>query len=818
MLMRFILLVVGLQFASATFAADLNDQTLLGQPRQFVPVPLTQGPNDSNIARVVSMILERGHYLRQPMDDEISSKFLDRYLDSFDNLHIYFTKSDLDEFEKYRTRLDDLTEKEGDTSPGRIIFTRFLERLQQQHDYVTNVLATEKFDFTGDDRFVLNRKTLPRPKDMAEARQLWRDRLRYEFLSEKLSIGRPEEIAKAVVDKLKAKQTPKEAVKSIEDKMSTEKAQEIAKLIEEKSKEKPELLAKAIQTKLENENADEIKKIITRRYTRILRALKEYENDDVLQVYLTALARVYDPHSDYMGKSELENFSIGMKLSLFGIGALLRSEDGFCKIQELKPGPAMRSKQIKPNDKIVGVAQGEEEFVDVVDMKLNKVVELIRGPKGSKVRLNVVPADAADPSARKVVSLVREEIKLEDQEAKAKIIELPQGKDKLIRLGVIDLPSFYSAFELEGQKTGADQKSTTIDVARLIRKLVSEHIAGIVLDLRRNGGGSLEEAINLTGLFIKEGPVVQVKGPEGEPIIERDRESQVFYDGPLIVLTSRFSASASEILAGALQDYGRALVVGDSATHGKGTVQSLLQLSPYMRQRGIAATPANNPGALKITIRKFYRASGSSTQLKGVVPDIILPSINNHMEVGEGSLDNPLPWDTIPAANYTKVNRIEPLLPELRKRSETRIALDRDFAIIREDIERYKKLVAEKSVSLNEAQRLKEKQENDDRVKARRKELAARPEPPGRAYEITLKNVDDPAGTLPPPVSKTNHTAKVEGTNHTNLAESDADHEEATEEKVQNIDVTLEEAKRILIDLVYLSLQNNPVIGAARPR
>ena len=821
MLIRFVLLVIGLHFGVTAFSAENRvvtaaepDQTLLGQPKQFVPIPLTSGPNDSNIARVVSMILERGHYLRQPLDDEISSKFLDRYLDSFDNLHIYFTKSDLDEFEKYRTRLDDLTEKDGDTTPARVIFKRFLERLQQQHDYVTNLLATEKFDFNGDDRFVLNRKTLPRPKDMAEARQLWRERLRHEFLSEKLSIGRPEEIAKAVVEKLEAKQTPKEAVKAIEDKLSTEKAQEIAKLIEQRSSDKPEALAKVIQTKLENENADEIKKIITRRYTRILRALKEYDNDDVLQVYLTALSRVYDPHSDYMGKSELENFSIGMKLSLFGIGALLRSEDGFCKIQELKPGPAMRSKLIKPNDKIVGVAQGDDDFVDVVDMKLNKVVELIRGPKGSKVRLNVVPADAADPSARKVVSLVREEIKLEDQEAKAKIIELPQGKDKLIRLGVIDLPSFYSQFELEGQKAGSEQKSTTIDVARLIRKLVSEHIAGIVLDLRRNGGGSLEEAINLTGLFIKEGPVVQVKGPDSEPIIERDRDSQVFYDGPLIVLTSRFSASASEILAGALQDYGRAVIVGDSSTHGKGTVQSLLQLAPYMRQRGIAAMPTNNPGALKITIRKFYRASGSSTQLKGVVPDIILPSINNHMEVGEGSLDNPLPWDTIPAANYTKLNRVEPLLPELRKRSETRVAIDRDFAFIREDIERYKKLLAEKSVSLNEAQRLKEKLEMDERSKARKKELAARPEPAGRVYEITLKHVEDPAGTLPPPVSKTNHTAKVDGTNHTNLAQGDGDHEDAAEEKAQNIDVTLEEAKRILIDLVYLSLPNSPVIGA----
>jgi carboxyl-terminal processing protease len=817
MLMRFILLfIIGLHLAPVAFAADNDDTTLLGQPKEFVPVPLTAGPNESNIARVVSLILERGHYLRQPLDDEVSSKFLDRYLDSLDGLHFYFTKEDVDEFEKYRTQLDDLTAKEGDTAPARAIFTRFLERLQQQYNYVTNLLATEKFDFSGNDRFVFNRKTVPRPKDMDEAHQLWRDRLRHEYLSEKLSIGRPEEIAKTVVDKLKAKQTPKEAVKAIEDKMSAEKAQEVAKLIEGMSKERPEAIAKAIQTKLEAENAGEIKKIVTRRYTRILRMYREFDNDDVLQYYLTALARVYDPHSDYMPKSELENFSIGMKLSLFGIGALLQSEDGFCKIKELKPGPAMRSKLLKPNDKIVGVAQGEDEFIDVVDMKLNKVVELIRGPKGSKVRLNVVPADAADPSVRKVVSLVREEIKLEDQEAKAKIIELPQGKDKLIRLGVIDLPSFYSAFELEGQKSGSEGKSTTIDVARLIRKLVNEHIAGIVLDLRRNGGGSLEEAINLTGLFIKEGPVVQVKGPEGEPMIERDRDSQVFYDGPLIVLTSRFSASASEILAGALQDYGRALVVGDSSTHGKGTVQSLLQLAPYMRQRGIAATPTNNPGAVKITIRKFYRASGSSTQLKGVVPDIILPSINNHMEVGEASLDNPLPWDTIPAANYTKLNRIEPLLPELRKRSESRVTIDRDFELIREDIERYKKLVAEKSVSLNEAQRLKEKQDLEERNKARKKELGARAEPPGRVYEITLKHAEDPTGTLPPPVSKTNQTAKVSGTNHVVAANGEGD-AEAVDDTTLHLDATLEEAKRILIDMVYLELQQKPLIGSTRP-
>jgi carboxyl-terminal processing protease len=812
MFMRLILFAIALHLTLSCPAAE--EQTLLAPPPKQLGAALVPGPNDSNITKVAAAILERGHYLRQPIDDEISAKFLDRYLDSLDNLHIYFIQADLDEFEKYRTRLDDLTTRDGDTTAARVIFTRFLDRLQQQHDYVTNLLDTEKFDFTGTDRFVINRKTLPRPKDLAEARQLWRDRLRHEFLSEKLSTGRPDEIAKIVLEKLKARR-PNEVLKAIDEKMSKEKAQEIAKMVEEKSATtKPEAIAKAIQTRLENDNAGEVKKVIVKRYNRVLRALKDYDSDDVLQVYLTALARVYDPHSDYMGRAELENFSIGMKLSLFGIGALLRSEDGYCKIQELKPGPAMRSKLLKPNDRIVAVAQGEDEPVDVVDMKLSKVVDLIRGPKGSKVRLTVVPADAADPSVRKVVSLVREEIKLEDQEAKAKIIELPQGKDKLIRLGVIDLPSFYSAFELEGQKAGSEQKSTTIDVARLIKKLVQEHVAGIVLDLRRNGGGSLEEAINLTGLFIKEGPVVQVKGPEGEPIIEKDRDSAVFYDGPLIVLTSRFSASASEILAGALQDYGRALVVGDSSTHGKGTVQSLLQLAPYMRQRGLGGT--NNPGALKITIRKFYRASGSSTQLKGVVPDIVLPSVNNHMEVGEGSLENPLPWDTIQPANYTKLNRIEPLLSELRKRSDTRVALDRDFGYIREDIERYKKLIAEKSVSLNEAQRLQEKLESEERTRARKKDLASRPELPGKTYEITLKQVDEPG--LPAPLSKTNQTAKVEGTNDVKVAGTDGtaeDHEEASEDKTP-LDITLEETKRILIDLVYLSMQNS-LAGPTRP-
>lgn len=818
--MRLIAWILGCQIALSALAADkiinptTTDQTLLSQ--KFTNgVTLVPGPDDANIAKVTARILERSHYLRQNFNDEVSSRFFDRYFEALDNLRLFFLESDLEEFEQYRTKLDDLILKDGNVTPARAIFTRFLERLHQQYDHVTNLLATEKFEFDTDEKYVVMRKNQPRPKDLTEAKKIWRDRLRYEYLQEKLGMGRPEDIGKLIAEKL-AQKKPKEILAMIEEKMSKEKAQEVDKLIQSAyGKDANDKIVKAVVTKLENESGEEIVKVLNRRYNRMVRALREYDNDDVLQLYLTSLARVYDPHSDYMGKAELENFSITMKLSLFGIGALLRSEDGFCKIQSLTPnGPAERSKKLKPNDKIIAVAQSNGPPVDVVEMKLNKVVEMIRGPKNTEVRLTVVPADAADPSARKVISIVRDEIKLEDSEAKAKLIEVPTDNGRTMRLGVIDLPSFYSTFELEGRKGDAEPKSTTVDVARLIRKLSQEKVAGIVLDLRRNGGGSLEEAIRLSGLFIKEGPIVQVKGPEGDPIIEKDPDPSVFYEGPLVVLTSRFSASASEILAGALQDYGRALVVGDSSTHGKGTVQSLLQLAPLMRGH-LALVSSNNPGALKITIRKFYRASGASTQLKGVTPDIVLPSLYNHDEVGESALDNPLPWDTIAPASYDKIARIDAALPELRRRSEARVNLDRDFAFLKEEIERFKTKLGEKSVSLNEAQRLKEKQEADERSKARKKELAARPEPPGKVYEITLKLAEQPG--LPAPVAKTNYmkTASTTGTNAVAKTGSDDSEDSVPEEKIAAVDITLEEAKRILIDLVTLTGRGGSLAGTA---
>ena len=775
--MRFFTYITALLLALPGLrAAELENDTTLVSERHtngFKPRPLAPGPDDSRIARVAAAILERNHYLQQPFDDVVSSKFLDKYLDSLDPAHLVFFQTDLAQFEKWRTELDDMIMKTGDTSPAEIIFNRFLDHFARQVAYATNLIANEKFEFIGNERYTPNRKELPRPSDLTEAKKLWHERVRVEWLTELLDKKKPAEI----------------------------------------------------------------KETLTRRYTRQLRMLEEFDSDDVFQIYLDSLAHVYDPHSDYMGKSAFDNFNISMKLSLFGIGALLRSEDGYCKIQELMDGPAKKSGQIKPNDKIIAVAQGAGEPVDVVDMKLNKVVELIRGAKGTEVRLTVVPVDAPDPSTRKIVTLIRDEIKLEDQEAKAKLIELP-GEDSQtpLRVGIIDLPSFYA--DLESRK--ADRKSTTTDVAKLLNKLKEEKVAGVILDLRRNGGGSLEEAINLTGLFIKEGPVVQVKDPDGHISVDKDTDPAVLYEGPLVVLTSRFSASASEILAGALQDYGRALIVGDSSTHGKGTVQTLLRLGPIMRT-------TNELGALKITIRKFYRASGSSTQLKGVVPDIVLPSVNNYMDVGEVSLSNALAWDTVPSAKYDPVNVIPPLLPELRRRSDARITSDKDFAYVRDEIERFKKMKEEKTVSMNEEQRWKEKRESEARAEARKRELRSRPQPDYKTYELTLKNVDLPG--LPPPTntfasarskgpgpgaqaglpiknrssvandkssagsSVTNAAGQEVAKDSTNTTAKGLSNGDDSEDDVPAIDITLEEGRRILQDLVALTGGKNGLAG-----
>jgi carboxyl-terminal processing protease len=465
------------------------------------------------------------------------------------------------------------------------------------------------------------------------------------------------------------------------------------------------------------------------------------------------------------------------------------------------------------------VSQGDHPPVDIVEMSLTKAVQLIRGSKGTEVRLTILPA--GDNASPRVLSLVRDDIKLEEQQAKAKIIEMPDASGQALRLGVIDLGAFYAQFDLSGAKRAEMAKtgevpggvSTTADVSKLLKKMKAENVEGVILDLRRNGGGSLEEAINLTGLFIKDGPVVQVRNSQGAVEVDEDTDPSLLYDGPLMVLTSRLSASASEIVAGALQDYGRAVLVGDASTHGKGTVQSVNPLAPHMRLEGSLAT--NDPGALKLTIKKFYRVSGVSTQLKGVTPDIVLPSVfNESKDIGEAALENPLLCDTNKSAKYERLNMVEPYLPQLRKLSAQRVAEDKDFSYIREDIDLFKKQQADKTISLNEKERLKEKEEAEARQKARDRERLARPEPVEKVYELTLRQADLPG--LPPPVTKTNSSlAKLAlqkavpvGLNAATASQEPA--KDATtagdseEEKAPAVDADLQEAEHILMD--YLAL------------
>jgi carboxyl-terminal processing protease len=769
---------------------------------------LVPGPNDGAIAYVAARVLEGSHFLRHKLDDEFSAKFFDRYIETFDPQHVHFTEADLAEFGSYRTNLDDLTiTRRGvaDLTPAYTIFARFLQRLEQRVTYAETLLKNEKFQFDDDERILLNRKDAPYPRDLDEARQLWRQRLRFEYLQEKL--GQPDTKKKTEASAANKKSSPTTTPDNSSNSVGAAK--------ERKKKTGPE----------------EIVDTLTRRYARNLHMFQEWDNEDLLQTYINALAHVYDPHSDYFNSRQAENFAIGMNLALFGIGALLTTDlDGYCKIQELKPGPAMNSKNLNAGDRIVAVAQSNAPPVDVVEMNLNKVVQLIRGPKGTEVRLTVVSPD--DSSERRIVTLIRDEIKLEDQAAKAKIIELPVGDGKTERLGVIDLPSFYATIDLGaprqmlaggeggGKPVKATPRSTSVDVAKLLTKLKRENVSGIILDLRRNGGGSLEEAVKLTGLFIKEGPVVQVSGPDGKPMVDSDDDPSVLYDGPMIVLTSRFSASASEIVAGALQDYGRALIVGDISTHGKGTVQNLNPLSMWVKPA--TATATNDPGALKITIRKFYRAGGASTQLKGVLPDIVLPSVLNYSkDIGENALENPLAWDTIPSARFDKLNLVEPCLPELLQHSNERLATNQDFVYIREDIDLFKKRQTDKTISLNERERLKEKETDDARQKARDKERLARKDPEQKVFELTLKQVDLPG--LPPPLEKTNTPAKSfsvkgappgdSGASATVTAKaaapaSDLEGEDA-EDKPSAVDAMLDETERILMDYITLLTQKS---------
>ena len=438
-----------------------------------------------------------------------------------------------------------------------------------------------------------------------------------------------------------------------------------------------------------------------------------------------------------MSQRALDNFNIQMGLSLVGIGAVLRSDDGYAKIVELVPGgPADRGGKLKVNDRIAAVAQDEEEFEDVVDMKLDRVVERIRGKKGTTVRLQVLPAASPDPSKLEVITIVRDEVQLKDQQAKAQVIDTigPDGADT--RIGWITLPSFYANMNQRGQPA----RSTTKDVSALLKRLKKENIEGLIIDLRRDSGGSLDEAIRLTGLFIPKGPVVQAKDTDGNINPMTDSDPSVLWEGPLIVLMNRLSASASEIFAAALQDYGRGIVVGDEQSFGKGTVQTLIDVQRFMP----FFAQARDAGAVKLTIQKFYRIKGGSTQLRGVASDIVLPSLTDQDDVGEGSLENPLGYDEVPARQFTPAGNVAAIVPRLRTTSESRVAANAEFDYIREDYDRLVTRIEENAVSLNKKTRLAEIEEEKTRREARLAERKERGAPGVFAREVTLDTVESP--------------------------------------------------------------------------
>jgi carboxyl-terminal processing protease len=659
------------------------------------------------VTSTVGRMLEQAHYNRQRLNEEVTPgvtqarKALDRYLELLDYNRLFFTQQDIDEFVgKYGDSIqDDILL--GNLKPAYEIYDRFISRVEARTAKI-NELLEKDFAFDSDRSAQINRDKQPWPADEAKADQIWADRIEAELLQAVL-----------------AERSVGEA--------SKKKKQESA---QPKAETQPDNATAASTVKRTP------KETIQRRYERLLKSLKEETREDQANTFLSALAQSYDPHSEYMSQRALDNFNIQMGLSLVGIGAVLRSDDGFTKIVEIVPGgPADRNGKLKVNDKIVAVAQGDNEFEDIVDMKLDRVVEKIRGKKGTTVRLQIQPAASPDPSKLDVVGIVRDEVKIKDQEAKAQLIELDQsGEDT--RIGWITLPSFYASMNQKGMPP----RSTTKDVAALLQRLKRENIEGLVIDLRRDSGGSLDEAIRLTGLFIPKGPVVQAKDTNGNINAMNDPDPGVMWEGPLIVLMNRLSASASEIFAAALQDYGRAVIVGDEQSFGKGTVQTLLEVDRFMP----LFASSGKSGAVKLTIQKFYRIKGGSTQLQGVASDIILPSLTDHHNVGEGSLKNPLEYDEVPTRSFTPAGNIGTYLARLQAASEARVASNPEFAYIIEDRERLRKRLDENTVSLNKNARLAEIEDDKARRQAR---IAARKQNDknvATAREVTLDTVNAP--------------------------------------------------------------------------
>ncbi len=585
-------------------------------------------PEQAIVCREVVRHLQRSHYRRLPFNDRLSSKVFDRYLSDIDPEKMYFFSSDIAEFEKYRYALDDSIQN-GGLEPAYIIFNRYRKRIADRLDFVLKLLGSgpEKLAFPPDERLDTDREDDTWPATLRDMNRLWSKRLKNSVISLKLA-----------------------------DKQN-----------------------------------DEIRTVLTKRFSSRKNRALQLNSDDVFELYMNALVRIFGPHTQYFSPQETQNFNIHMSLTLEGIGAVLQSENEYTKIVRLIPaGPADKSNKLKPADRIVGVGQEDGDIVDVVGWRLDDVVELIRGPKGTMVHLEVIPVDAPDEHRRKIVSIKRNTVKLEEQSAQKKILSVSRaGREH--KIGVITIPTFYLDFQ--ALKTGRDDfKSTTRDVQHLLVELDKQGIDGLIVDLRNNGGGALQEVGLLTGLFIDKGPIVQVKDEKANVEVLQDPNPGVAYRGPMAVMVNRLSASASEIFAAAIQDYNRGIIVGGK-TYGKGTVQTLIPLSR---------------GQLKLTSAKFYRITGGSTQNRGITPDILFPSPYNPDDIGESALPEALPWDTIAEVSHAPLPDISGIRARLLQKHYERIKHNPDYEYLVGLIEHLEKTRAETTVSLNEFLRKQE--------------------------------------------------------------------------------------------------------------
>ena len=641
----------------------------------------------NQVGKQMSLLLQNFHFSRKEFSDDLSNKFLETYLRKVDPSKIFFTQQDVDALKKkYGRELDDYLMSGQMMDAAKAMHALYRQRAMQRIAYARDLLKQGGFTFTQDKTIERSRRKIHSwPKDEAEMQQVWKDMVEEQLLSET-----------------------------------------VARLAKEQNKPDPLANEKPVEEKL------------LMRYERIQRNIQETDLEDVAETLLSAVALTYDPHTDYMGARQVDRFKISMSPELTGIGALLGGEDdGSTKINGIVVGgPADKSGELKLNDRIVAIdSNNSGEMVDILFMKLDKVVDMIRGSENSQIRLKVEPADA--PGQAKIITLTRSKVPLKDELAKAEIIELNGAPDGQNRIGVLSLPSFYADMD------GGDRRCAA-DVKKLLERMNREKVDGLVIDLRNNGGGSLEEVRLMTGFFTGRGPVVQIKDTRGNGDVKTANNREKLFKGPIVVLINKLSASASEILAAALQDYGRAVIVGDTSTFGKGTVQQPVDIGQYLPY----FSARDRAGLLKVTTQKFYRVPGGSTQLKGVESDIQLPTATAAFELGEEILDYAMPYDQIPPChNYKKDSAIAGMLPALKAASAERVEKDRDLQIAKEDIAMMKQRIKDNKLSLNKKVREQENASLEERRKSinqeRKTRFAQMAKDDAAKYKIYRLTLDD---------------------------------------------------------------------------